>query len=97
MRPWGAVILDRAGNLVGTQPKVALTGQGVVFKVRTSGNQTIPHSFRGGSEDGCCPTGNLVLDASNNLYGTAQWCGAHGNGVVWKVAKNGVEGSHVRW
>jgi uncharacterized repeat protein (TIGR03803 family) len=89
--PWGAVILDKAGNLYGTTTEGGTYDQGVVFKVSTSGNETILHSFRGGSNDGCYPSGNLVLDASNNLYGTAQWCGAHGNGVVWKVAKNGVE------
>ena len=42
---------------------------GVVFKVDSSGNESVLYSFRGGSTDGCAPSGNLVMDASGqHLY-----------------------------
>jgi uncharacterized repeat protein (TIGR03803 family) len=36
-------------------------------------------------DDGGYPTGNLVLDASGNLYGTGQYGGANGVGVVYEI------------
>jgi uncharacterized repeat protein (TIGR03803 family) len=89
--PWGAVILDSAGNLYGTTTEGGTYDQGAVFKVDISGNETVLYSFNGGSTDGCDPSGNLVMDASNNIYGTGQWCGADDSGVVWKLTSDGVE------
>jgi uncharacterized repeat protein (TIGR03803 family) len=42
------------------------------------------HSFIGGS-DGLNPHGSLVLDEKGNLYGTALYGGAFGDGVLFKV------------
>ena len=35
--------------------------------------------------DGAGPTGNLVLEANNNLYGTALAAGAYGYVVVFQI------------
>jgi uncharacterized repeat protein (TIGR03803 family) len=60
---------------------------GTVFKVDTDGNETVLHSFTGGS-DGCHPVG-VVLDASGTLFGVAGEGGSgscsNGDGVVFKV------------
>ena len=45
-------------------------GWGTVFKLDSSGNQTVLYSFTGGS-DGADPNGGLIMDASGNLYGVA--------------------------
>src|SRR6266567_357657 len=42
---------------------------GTVFKLDTSGNETVLHSFTG-SPDGASPYGALVMDTAGNLYGT---------------------------
>jgi len=34
------------------------------------------------------PSGKLTMDAAGNLYGTAQFGGAHGSGVVYRLAPN---------
>jgi uncharacterized repeat protein (TIGR03803 family) len=92
------LILDSAGNLYGTTAAGGVEGQGTVFKIDTSGNETVLYSFTSGS-DGGGPTGGLLLDAKGNLYGTASFggnwgCGYGGFdtcGVVFKLDKNGIE------
>jgi uncharacterized repeat protein (TIGR03803 family) len=99
--PHAGVVRDTAGNLYGT----AQTGGdpacgngfgcGVVFKVDTTGRETILHNFEGDS-DGVQPFGNLVLDAAGNLYGTTYIGGTSANclggcGVIFKVDATGQE------
>jgi uncharacterized repeat protein (TIGR03803 family) len=44
---------------------------GVIYKLDTAGNYTVPYSFRGGS-DGGAPLSGVTVDASGNLYGTTK-------------------------
>jgi uncharacterized repeat protein (TIGR03803 family) len=69
--PDPGVILDSAGNLYGVTSgggTGGCDGFGVVFKVDTSGNETVLHTFGGG--DGSGPDSVLLFDAQGNLYGT---------------------------
>jgi len=67
------------------------SGCGVVFKVDANGNETVLHTFTGGS-DGAWPNGNLIMDAAGNLYGTTAAggdpsCGyGDGCGVVFRIS-----------
>jgi uncharacterized repeat protein (TIGR03803 family) len=98
--PDSRVIRDSAGNLYGTTPSggsflnCSGTGCGTVFKLDTSGNETVLYSFTGGT-DGAGPTGGLVRDAAGNLYGTAAGGGSlrcdGGCGVVFMVDTTGKE------
>jgi len=88
--PYGGVIRDSAGNLYGTTYGGGPSGAGVVFKVDTSGNETVLYSFTGGS-DGGYPFAGVIRDSKGNLYGTANGGGASGAGVVFKVDKSGNE------
>jgi uncharacterized repeat protein (TIGR03803 family) len=95
--PIGALIMDKAGNLYGTTPfggagtcNVVAPGCGTVFKLDTSGNETVLHSFTGG--DGANPYyGALIMDTAGNLYGTTLSGGASGGGTVFKLDASGNE------
>ena len=88
--PYGGVILDSKGNLYGTASGGGASNAGVVFKIDTSGNETVLYSFTGDA-DGGYPYGGLFLDPEGNLYGTTNGGGASGAGVVFKVDKSGKE------
>ena len=47
------------------------------------------HRFAAGP-DGNFPHAGGAIDANGDLYGTAQWGGAFGAGMIWKVSKAGV-------
>jgi uncharacterized repeat protein (TIGR03803 family) len=68
--PWAGVLLDAAGNLYGSTNLGGASGYGAVFKVDTSGAETVLHSFAGGA-DGADPETGLIQDSDGNLYGTA--------------------------
>lgn len=93
-RPYSSLVRDGKGNLYGTttvggSSKNCLSGCGTVFKLDTSGNETVLHSFTG--KDGANPYGGLVRDSQNNLYGTTLNGGAHGAGTIFKIAPHGRE------
>jgi uncharacterized repeat protein (TIGR03803 family) len=97
--PYGGLVRDKAGNLYGTTEyggdlncdKYQGSGCGVVFKIDTTGKETVLHVFRGGRSDGCEPYQNLIMDEAGNLYGTTPGCGASNGGTVFKLTKKGKE------
>lgn len=95
--PEAGLIWGGSGNLYGTtvyggDPDCnPPSGCGTVFKVDTSGIETVLHSFAGGSTDGCYPTGGLIRDEAGNLYGTTDFCGTASLGTVFKVDTSGTE------
>lgn len=91
---YASLLLDTTGNLYGVTLEggaACFQGCGTVFKLGTTGKETLLHSFTGGTKDGCSPTGTLVNDAEGNLYGTAEACGASSLGIVWKLSSSGTE------
>src|SRR5579863_1429085 len=81
------LIRDPAGNLYGATELGGGSGCGgdgcgVVFKLDNSGNETVLHSFTGGN-DGSLPLTGLTMDSARNLYGTAPYGGAHGDGILF--------------
>jgi uncharacterized repeat protein (TIGR03803 family) len=88
--PLAGVIRDSKGNLYGTTNGGGASYAGVVFKVDTSGNETVLYSFTGGS-DGGYPLAGVIRDSKGNLYGTTNGGGASGAGVVFKVDTFGNE------
>jgi len=89
--PYGGLVRDKAGNLYGTTYQGGGSGVGTVFKMDTSGTETVLYSFTGTSGDGCYPSGGLLRDGMGNLYGTTANCGNSGAGTVFKVHPNGTE------
>jgi uncharacterized repeat protein (TIGR03803 family) len=91
--PFSGVITDPAGNIYGTASG-STSGQGVVFKIDTTGTQTVLHHFTG--PDGAYPIGGLVRDTAGNLYGTTSGggittglCHPRGCGVIFKLETSG--------
>jgi uncharacterized repeat protein (TIGR03803 family) len=50
--PFGALVGDHAGNLYGTTPYGGASGYGTVFKLDTTGKETVLYSFTGGGGRG---------------------------------------------
>jgi uncharacterized repeat protein (TIGR03803 family) len=88
--PVAGVIRDSAGNLYGTTLSGGTAKFGVVYKVDTTGNETVLYTFTGGA-DGGEPRAGVVFDAVGNLYGTTSGGGAANAGVVFKLDTAGSE------
>jgi uncharacterized repeat protein (TIGR03803 family) len=86
-----SLVRDSAGNLYGTTSACGALGYGTVFKLDTSGKETVLHNFAGGTRDGCSPQAGMIRDTAGNLYSTTVGCGAHGYGTVWKLNTTGKE------
>jgi uncharacterized repeat protein (TIGR03803 family) len=98
--PVAGLVSDAAGNFYGTTFQGGGTGCdfgygcGTVFKLDTTGKETVLYSFTGAG--GLYPYGGVVRDQAGNLYGTTysggnycdddQYCG-----VVYKLSRSGKE------
>jgi uncharacterized repeat protein (TIGR03803 family) len=91
--PFAGVIRDAAGNLYGTTADGGPFSSGTVFKVDTTGKETVLYTFTGGrgGTDGFLPSGALIRDAAGNLYGTTQLGGNYSFGTVFKLDSTGKE------
>jgi uncharacterized repeat protein (TIGR03803 family) len=86
--PQASLVRDHASNLYGTTTGGGAYDDGVVFKVDTTGAETVLYTFTGGA-DGSDPFAGLVRDSAGNMYGTAAFGGAHDAGVVFELKSNG--------
>jgi uncharacterized repeat protein (TIGR03803 family) len=96
------VVQDSAGNLYGTTgyggmgggPNCGNFGCGTIFRLDTTGKETVLHSFVG--TDGHAPRGSLIRDAAGNLYGNTYEggsfdCQGPGCGTLFKLDTRGAE------
>jgi uncharacterized repeat protein (TIGR03803 family) len=63
-------------------------GCGTVFKITTSGDETVLHNFTGGA-DGYSPSGAPLIYVQGALYGVTIFGGAHGAGTIFKITTSG--------
>jgi|HubBroStandDraft_2_1064218.scaffolds.fasta_scaffold10414_2 uncharacterized repeat protein (TIGR03803 family) len=86
--PYNSLIFDKTGNLYGTTVFGGTNGSGTVVELTPKGGglwtETVLHNFGSGA-DGTYPYGNLIFDASGNLYGTTQTGGTAGVGTVFEM------------
>jgi uncharacterized repeat protein (TIGR03803 family) len=84
--PTGGLAIDTSGNLYGMTQFGGLYEDGTVFKVTSSGAETILHNFLGSPSDGASPLyATPVLDTSGNLYGATHNGGLYGYGAVFEL------------
>lgn len=86
--PDGGVVLDAAGNLYGTtQNGGTRCDCGVIYELSPNPDDTwtykVLHRFIG--YDGVFPMTSMVFDDHGNLYGTTQYGGPGGGGVVFEL------------
>ena len=74
--PQGELVLDSMGNLYGTAGGGGTYEFGAIFKLDTSGNETVLYSFGTAKHDGGLPAGKLAL-LDGHFYGTTE-AGGHG-------------------
>jgi uncharacterized repeat protein (TIGR03803 family) len=89
--PSAGVIFDASGNLYGATYLGGASGDGVVYKLTpTSGGtwtESVLHTFTG--QDGSNPElQKLTFDTTGNLYGSAEYGGGSGSGVVYRLTPN---------
>jgi uncharacterized repeat protein (TIGR03803 family) len=86
-----AGLINVNGTLYGTTHSggAKANRRGTVFKITTSGTETVLHSF-GGTTDGSYPEAGL-LNVSATLYGTTVSGGVNGYGTVFKITTSGTE------
>jgi uncharacterized repeat protein (TIGR03803 family) len=97
--PEGNLMADKEGNLYGTTYHGGQHGEGTVFELATSGQETVLYSFcsQGACADGANPSGGLITDSEGNIFGTTDDGGADdvdcgsGCGTVFKLTSKGKE------
>jgi uncharacterized repeat protein (TIGR03803 family) len=82
--PYGGLARDPAGNLYGTTQGDGFSSLGTVFELTPTGRLRVLHTFKG-SVDGSTPLGDLIRDATGNLYGTTWGGGTFDFGTVFKI------------
>lgn len=89
--PGGPLILDRAGNLLGTTATGGNLETGTIFRLAKNGTLTTIYTFAG-NPDGVAPSGALVRDAAGNIYGTTTYGGGTAYaGTVYHLETTGAE------
>jgi len=88
--PAATLITDGLGNLYGTAifEGDSICRCGIVYKVTTTGAETVLHRFTGGS-DGAYPYGSVVMDSAGNLYGTTMRGGKNDAGTLFRISPDG--------
>ena len=88
-RPVGDLIFDSAGNIFGSTAIGGANGVGTVFErpAGTSNTITTLYSFKANSS-GFNPTGYLVMDANQNIWGETFSGGPSNYGVVFELLNN---------
>jgi len=84
----GVLLESKTATLYGTTSTGGTAQAGTVFGISGSGTESVLYNFcsKRGCVDGEGPLGNLITDADGNLYGTASFGGANGNGVVFEIS-----------
>ena len=87
--PLGELVVGRDGWLYGTTVNGGPKNGGTVFRVSLYGEFTVLHSFGFDPQEGSSPRGGLALGADGDCYGTTEFGGEYGHGVVFRLAPDG--------
>src|SRR5258708_2140167 len=84
------LIRDSGGNLYGSTASGGPSNFGTVFRVDSTGKETVLFTFSG-EATGEFPQGGLAQDPAGNLYGTTQIGGTSVSGIIFKIDPSGKE------
>jgi uncharacterized repeat protein (TIGR03803 family) len=96
--PYGPLLMDSAGNLYGVSQGGGAQSSGTVYRLTPPANSsgrwtsTTLFAFKGAGS-GCAPEGNLLMDASGNLYGQATSCGSSNTGLIFRLSPPTISGA----
>lgn len=96
--PAGSMVEDNAGDFYGVATGAGANGHGVVFEYSSSGVYSVIYNFKGGTTDGCSPSGLTIVNSGSTfiLYGTTGSCGSSaGAGTVYRMTVSGGIGSET--
>lgn len=82
------LLLDKSDSLWGTAGADGASGCGVIFKVTSSGRESVVHTFQGGADDGCGPFlgSGMVVAPNGKYFGTTSSSGKHGDyGTIFEL------------
>jgi uncharacterized repeat protein (TIGR03803 family) len=82
--PQSNLIIDEAGNFYGTTFAGGEYGAGTVFRLSTTGKESVLYSFGNGT-DGANPVAGVTRDAKGYLYGTTSAGGTSSYGTVFQL------------
>jgi uncharacterized repeat protein (TIGR03803 family) len=84
--PFGGLYVDGSA-IYGTTAGGGANGVGTVYAIDAIGRERVLYSFcqQKGCTDGESPSGTLASDVEGNLYGTAEFGGEYGPGVVFEI------------
>jgi uncharacterized repeat protein (TIGR03803 family) len=86
--PIADLVRDSAGNLYGTTLDGGAGSAGTVFKIDSTGKESVLYAFMGGT-DGGLPHSGLLRDSAGNLYGTTSSGGVNFGGTIFKIDSAG--------
>lgn len=89
--PEASLLMDATGNLYGTTGAGGTLQGGTVFRLDTSGTESVLYNFPSNGLANPNPVGALVMDAQGNLYGSTWEGGSASGGTVFKLTPNGEE------
>ena len=83
------MVRQKGGGIrgLGTVYELQPPSRTVCLTAECGWNETILHSFQGGTQDGATPLyGNLTFDQTGNIYGTTSYGGVSNSGTVFQLA-----------
>lgn len=89
--PYGDLVLDAKGRLIGTAFEGGNFGDGVIFTMTPQADKTwtyaVVHHFHEIATDGAGPRGKLALDANGVVYGITTAGGVNFVGTLWSLTE----------
>jgi uncharacterized repeat protein (TIGR03803 family) len=89
--PYSPLLRNSTGDIFGATADGGEWGAGALFKLSSSGKETVLANFSNSPVSGGTPTGNIARDSAGNFYGTTNLGGASQAGSIYKVNKTGGE------